>query len=363
MRSRSSGAFLLALVLALGAAACSSAPLTPTGTASVTTPGLASPADGAQIASVAQPVTLTINNATVTGAASGVTYTFEVANDVAFTSKFLNKDVPQTSGQTSLKLDTLPPGKDYYWHVRTTSAGTVGTFTSALKFTIGAAIVINAPTPVSPQDGATTPIWPALTVINAAKTGPFGSIVYRFEVATTTAFSTIIAFATVPETPGQTSFRPLNAIPDQATQYFWRATAIDQTNGVSSQVAATQSFTVDGPKTPQAKLAAEEGLALWPGVQPPGLTGHSALGDNWSVKQLVSHGGVHFTSPPIEALQIFDLIDRGLNPQAAIDWRNANGYPRAGAYYPTVGLGVIGIDYMYMALNPYGAWDLVLRAE
>ena len=81
-----------------------------------------------------------------------------------------NANVAQgPNGQTSLQLGTLPAGADYYWHV---SAGANGVFSTAFKFTIGPAIVISAPVPVTPLNGSTTTGWPAFTVNDAARTGP-----------------------------------------------------------------------------------------------------------------------------------------------------------------------------------------------
>ena len=55
------------------------------------------------------------------------------------------------------------------------------------------------------------------------------------------------------------------------------------------------------------------------------------------------------------------LLDRGMDPQSAINWLNANGYGTAGAWYP--GPNVIGFSFDYMALNPItGVWDLITKA-
>jgi hypothetical protein len=361
MRSR---LFCASILLALGAEACTTSPTSPAGAITVTIAAPLSPSNGALIANLSQPVTLTVNNALVTDAGVSVLYTFEVATDAGFANKVATKDVSQTSGQTSLKLDPLTAGKDYYWHVRTTGGNTVGAFTNPVKFTIGPAIVIAAPAAVSPANGATTSAWPTLTVANAVRSGPVGSVVYRFDVSTNASFSTTLVTGTVSEGSNQTSFSISNQTPpSQATQYFWRAIATDQSSGISSPASVTQNFTFDAPKTPQAKLAAQEGLVLWPGVQPPGTNGHAALGDNWDVEIKISHGGIHFLSPPIEALRVFDLLDRGFGPQAAIDWMHSNGYPVAGAFFP-IANGVFGFDFMYMSFNPItGAWDLVLRSE
>jgi hypothetical protein len=351
------------MLLALGVTACTTSPVSPAGAVTVTLAAPVSPANGAQIPNLAQPVTLTVANATVTDSTAGVTYTFEVANDAGFNSKVATKDVPQTSGQTSLTLGMLPPGQDYYWHVRTTGGDTVGGFTNALKFTIGQPIVVGTPSPVSPSNGSVLNSWPTLTVNNAPHSGPVSVLVYKFDLATSPSFTTIVASGAVSEGNGQTSFQvPAGtALPQQATQYYWRVTPTDQSSGISGGTAPAQNFTVSVPNTIQAKLAAQLGFqSLWPGAQPPGTNGHAVLGDNWQVQTLIAHSGVPFTSPMLEWLQLFDLMDRGFDPQGAIDWMHGNGYPTAAAWFP--GPAVIGVQYVYLALIN-GRWDLVLRNE
>jgi hypothetical protein len=107
-------------------------------------------------------------------------------------------------------------------------------------------------------------------------------------------------------------------------------------------------------------LAAQLGLVLWPGAQPTGTNGHAVLGDNWQVQTMTSFGGVKFTAPRLEWLRLFDLIDRGYDPEAAINWMHANGYQTVAAYYSRV--EVIGVEFIYLALIA-GHWDVVLRAE
>lgn len=98
--------------------------------------------------------------------------------------------------------------------------------------------------------------------------------------------------------------------------------------------------------------------ALWTGSQPPGTSGHAVLGDNWQAQSLTAYTGISFVSPPLEALRVFDLLDRGFDPQAALNWMNGNGYLTSAVYYPNV--NVIGFSTMYMAFVN-GRWDLVLR--
>src|SRR5438105_6135747 len=102
--------FSVALLVCLAACACarSSNPAQPSvstpppdsqdATASVTVPRLVSPAAGAQIRDLDQPVTLVISNAVITQSAAP-TYTFEVATDGGFSNKAVTKSgVAQGSG-------------------------------------------------------------------------------------------------------------------------------------------------------------------------------------------------------------------------------------------------------------------------
>ena len=214
----------------------------PSLTASVTTPRPLTPASGASIANLAQPVTLVVQNALVTKT-GGTTYTFEVATDTAFSAKVQTKDgvAEGSGGQTSVKLDTLAAAKDYYWHARATAGGTTGVFGAAVKFTIGPAIAINAPVPISPVNGAATGARPALRATNATRTGPAGAISYRFELATSSTFASIVATATVAEGVNETGFIPTADLPINAT-IFWRVTAIDPANAISSPASAVQNF-------------------------------------------------------------------------------------------------------------------------
>lgn len=334
------------LALAVGAGACTKSPISPAGSVTVTVASPVAPANGATIANASQPVTLTVRNGFVSAAPAGVSYRFEVATDAGFANKVLTRDVAQTSDQTLLTLDVLPPGRDYFWHVSTTAADTVGAFTSALKFTIGPAVVIQAPASPVPASGTTgAALRPVLTVANAARTGPAGSLTYTFDVSTTSTFSNSVVSATVAEGASSTSFA-LTADLAVSSTFFWRVQVTDALNRVTSPFSPTWTFTTVNPND------------LWPGVQPPGTTGKAVRGDNWQTQDLVSWTGVRFTSPTLEMRRLFDLLDRGFDPQAAIDWMRANGYPVTAAWFPSV--QAIGFEFMYMALIN-GKWDLIYR--
>ncbi len=125
-------------------------------------------------------------------------------------------------------------------------------------------------------------------------------------------------------------------------------------------LAATSQCTSTNDTPPTQPTPANAGPwgPLWTSAQPPGTGGHAVLGDNWQTQTLTSYTGVSFVSPPLEALRVFDLLDRGFDPQSAINWMNGNGYLTSASYYPSI--GVIGFSTMYMALIN-GRWDLVLR--
>src|SRR5262245_62133128 len=137
-------AALLCTAAALAAACSTSNPSAPSGstetpdsssaTASVTVPRAASPAPNASIRFTDQPVRLTVFNAVVTKS-SGTTYVFEVATDSSFASRVQTKDnvAENTSGQTSVGLDTLAGGRDYYWRSRATGGGTTGPYSATTK--------------------------------------------------------------------------------------------------------------------------------------------------------------------------------------------------------------------------------------
>src|SRR5947209_4607950 len=221
---------LLSCVVCAIAAGCSkNSPTQPSATASVADGGEAltasivaprplTPANNAQVRNADQPVTLVVQNAISTKA--GVTYTFEVASDSGFSTNVQTKDsVAEATGQTSVRLDAFPPAttaKDYWWHARATSGGTTGLFGAAYKFTIGPAITINLPVPIGPLTNSTTTPRPAFRVANATRSGPAGTITYRFEVATSSAFTAIVASSTVSEGINETGFIPTSDLPTGA---------------------------------------------------------------------------------------------------------------------------------------------------
>jgi hypothetical protein len=273
--------FVLALGLAAAAACSKTNPAAPSEktaaapaadaeavTGSVTVPQPISPAANAQIRNVDQPVTLTVTNAISTKGTN--TYDFEIATDTGFASKVSTKSgvAEGTGGRTSVTLDRLAAATDYYWRARAQAGGTVGPFTAARKMSIGPAVTIDTPVIIGPQNGAATSARPALRVRNATRQGPAGPITYKFEIATVSTFNPVLITAIQNEGVNETGFIPTADLPINAT-LFWRVTAIDATNAVSSAPTATLSFitllAIDLSKVIQSYPAAPSGpqVAAW----------------------------------------------------------------------------------------------------
>lgn len=225
-------------------AACAKSPVAPNGAATVSAPAPLSPANGISVAVATQPVTLTVANAVSTAGADFVTYTFEVATDTGFASTVVSKSAVQTSAQTAVTLDVLPPAR-YFWRARAIVGDTIGPFMSTTTFTIVQAsttsAAIQAPTPILPVIASTVVgLRPTLTVVNASRSGA-GAIGYWFEVATDAGFSNLVAAGGAAEGATRTSFAPASNLSFNTT-YFWRARAFEISSSVTSSYSAAWTF-------------------------------------------------------------------------------------------------------------------------
>jgi hypothetical protein len=249
---------LLSLALAaLAAPGCtltkSENPLSPTGTGSIagvniTAPNPVTPRDGFRIFSDQQPITLTLNNATSSGA-KPILYLFELSGDAAFAGMIytIGKIAPGAAGKTELKVPTTLTGrKTYYWRAKAQDGTNDGPFSPSASFEIVNPIAFQAPVPTAPANGATaTTLRPNFTWTNAPRTGtPNGTVVYEVQVAENSAFTNAFG-TTVNETAGVST----SGVPPQdgklSTTYYWRVRAKDDV--VTGPYSATHSFTTPAP--------------------------------------------------------------------------------------------------------------------
>lgn len=271
--------FLSAIALTATAACTKSSPARPSDpaapeqTASVTnasagitlsTPTPVQPAAGITIRYADQPITLIARNAVSTGTAA-ITYTFQVATDAAFGSIVAQKEnVTEGPNQTSVAIDRLPGNRTYYWRVRANTGGTTGLFTTPRAWTMGPEVVIQAPVLLSPANGGTMSGLSPLTVNNASRSGPAGTISYRFEVSDSSTFANLVFTSTVGEQSGQTS-ATLNARLTSNATYYWRVQASDTSNSVTGPYSSTFSFKFVPFDLSQATIVnSPPDLASWP---------------------------------------------------------------------------------------------------
>jgi hypothetical protein len=204
-----------------------------------------SPAVNQQFKYSEQPLTLTVKNAVSTGTTAR-TYTFEVATDAAFANKVYSKDgVAEGATNTSLKIDILPgpAAKSYFWRARAAIGSQPGPYSSPLGFAVGAAWTLGTPVQAAPAANATVGGQPTLTANNVSRTGTPGTIVYRFEVSTTSSFSSTVAVATANEQGGGTTSATIATSLGNGN-YFWRVQASDPANGVTTAFSGASPFTV-----------------------------------------------------------------------------------------------------------------------
>src|SRR5262245_27923788 len=207
-------------------------------------PQPAGPGNGTTFKFSGQPVTLTINNAPRTTNAT-VTYSVEVSSDSGFANKAFTKDgIAEGAGATTnVTIANLAGGATYYWRWRAVMDGVSGQPSAAQTFVVQPQVVINAPVTSNPASGVTVGTRPTFVAQNAARTGPVGAIVYEFQVATTSAFTSTVASATVPEqSGGTTTWTPASDLP--AGALFWRVRATDPSNSEASPFTAGTSFAV-----------------------------------------------------------------------------------------------------------------------
>jgi hypothetical protein len=311
----------------------------------LTTPALLTPTANQQFKNVDQPVTLTVKNA-VTSGTTPLTYTFEVASDVAFATKVYTKDgVAGGSGTTGLKIDKLAANKSYFWRARASSGSLAGPFTEVRGFGVGPEVILAQPVNGDPQPNTTVGEQPILNVNNVGRSGPNGPIFYRFEISETAAFSSLVYSATVAERTDRPFTGHEVTIKLVEKTYFWRVFATDPANAVTSAASVTSAMNVQpfdlrqatildspdnfaffaetakittlvmGPGGIDVDFTKKNGPDRWPDVFPPGFSGaiQYCLGMAWKID------GRWYASAPIEMWN--ERAEGGGPPQDyALNW-------------------------------------------
>ncbi|MGB5106386.1 MAG: discoidin domain-containing protein, partial [Candidatus Zixiibacteriota bacterium] len=222
-----------------------------------TVPTLSSPSAGGQVATLTP--TLTIGNSTD---AEGNTITCHI--QVSTSSSFASI-VAQASGLAQggggvtswVVTPNLATGTTYYWRARSYDGALYSNYAAYRTFSVVTNSAPSTPTLSSPAAASQVlTLTPALVVNNA--TDPDGNLLtYEFQVATSSAFTNIVAQVNgVSQGTGATAW---TVTPDlnYATTYYWRARAFD--GALYSGYAAYRSFTVfnntpPGAPSPQLPL-------------------------------------------------------------------------------------------------------------
>jgi hypothetical protein len=231
----------------------------------LTTPTQVTPNNNQQFKYSEQPLLLTVRNAVTTGT-TPLTYTFEVANDAAFTSKAYSKEgLAEGGGQTAVRIDTLAGAKTYYWRARASSGSLAGPNTPARAFVVGPQVVLQTPVLGDPPANATVGDQPILNVVAVQRTGPAGPVFYRFEIAEAASFATLVYTATVPERTDLFGYTPHTVAQRlEEKTYFWRVLATDPSSAVSSPYSAVSQFKVQPFSLAQATIVNNApDLASW----------------------------------------------------------------------------------------------------
>jgi hypothetical protein len=223
-------------------------PLSPT-ESSVTSPRLVQPTQGATITVGASPLTLTVENATASPAAT-ITYTFEVATDQSFANRvFVQENVAQdASGRTSVLVSSgLTAGATYVWRARAqtpTASATADPWT----FTAEAARALGTPVAIEPASGAVLrEASVAFRLAQGERTGTLSAVSYTIEIGTDEALTNLVAVLTVAEQPGSTLV-PFDATLELGRTYYWRVRAFD--GSITSEWSPVLSFRAPSVRWP-----------------------------------------------------------------------------------------------------------------
>ncbi|MBI5401776.1 MAG: fibronectin type III domain-containing protein [Ignavibacteriae bacterium] len=197
-------------------------------------PTLVSPLDK----SVNQPTSITFN---WNSASNADHYLIQVATDQTFSSMvYTNYTITGTSQQ----VNNLQNNKTYFWQVRAANAGGQSPWSATWSFTTSSQATLEAPALSSPVNGATNqPTTLTLSWGNAAN-----ATSYNLQVAKDSTFNNkVFNDSTI-----TSNYKQVNTLA-QATQYFWRVNARNNT-GISNWSSVWNFTTVSQQTIPSAPV-------------------------------------------------------------------------------------------------------------
>ena len=213
----------------------------------ITSPRPMEPPQGAEVLTTSLPLRLVFENAS-SNSPRPFWQTVEIAADHGFTNTLYRSEQlpPNGSGRTTHTVPgQLAHGATYYWRVTAADGANASPPSNPAFFMVVEPVVIDAPVPLSPVNGATTSsASPDFTVANGPVSGPAGTVVYRFQVATDTGFGGVVASGTTTRSSSGTTTHNVGTLPS-GQLFFWRAWG---TNGKeSSPYSSVQSFRTPVP--------------------------------------------------------------------------------------------------------------------
>jgi hypothetical protein len=214
---------------------------------SITAPKPLEPGMGQQVVADGTPQTLLIENAGTSGPRE-LFLQVDVAADATFQQLVhqAGRVTPGANGRTSYRLpEPLGAGRTYYWRSRAADGANTGPFSDVSHFAVVEPVRLGPPTPVEPL-GAITTNRPNFVVRNGSISGPAGTVVYRFEIGTSTDQPPAAVVTATPGSGGTTTMT-LGDLPYSRT-LFWRVWATDGTT--QSAYSSIVSFTTPAPPPP-----------------------------------------------------------------------------------------------------------------
>ena len=234
----------------------------------ISAPALMEPVNGALLSVAAQPLTLKFGSA-ASNSERPFWYEVQVATDGDFAHvvHLAEQVTPNANGSGTAAAEaaalregameegaaqpeesyqvpeTFDPEQKYFWRVRALDGANTGPYSEATSFEVFTPVTVGVVTPLSPIDGAVvTSQQPTFQINNAVITGPATNVEYRFEVASNSSFSNLVAVLTV-GAGGSTTLATPGELAWNKT-FFWRvrASADGREGRVNGPWSTTESF-------------------------------------------------------------------------------------------------------------------------